>query len=333
MNILRPALILPALFLLMSCAPEKSALLIQDNPLKEVFLIQELTENRLKRELARAGYALDIVTAPLRAEDNSWTVNNLISDHGIAPDTMDLIIISPLLDYHIDDLITLMNETGRLLYLGQLSPRQQRERVRGISLMPDLGDRAFLSYINNQNFTKAMIYDPALFNGFDDLRDRLPDLLPDDLLVPRDSLSSREILIQDFDRLGESGADHVILMLPPSAISLLADTIRTRPPESLPTLISTVLPVRGPVIGGFPYQYRHIIPQALQSGTTPSTAPADDAPDDAADDAAINSTDNDNINNNDNSNSNINNNDNSDDDPDSTDNITILLPFLLSRPN
>lgn len=331
MNILRPALIFPALFLLMSCAPEKSALLIQDNPLKEVFHIQELTESRLKRELARAGYALDIVTAPLRAEDSSWTVNNLISDHGIAPDTMDVIIISPLLDYHIDDLITLMNETGRILYLGQLSPRKQRERVRGISLIPDLGDSAFLSYINNQTFTKAMIYDPALFNGFDDLRDRLPDLLPDDLLVPRDSLSAREILIQDFNRLGESSADHVILMLPPSAISLLVDTIRSRPPEALLPLISTVLPVRGPVIGGFPYQYRHIIPQALQSGTPP----ADTAAADTADDAAINNTDTDtdNINNNDNINDDTNSDDDSNDDTGSTDNITILLPFLLPRPN
>ena len=104
-------LLLPVL--LMSCGRRIPVLLLQDAPTKELFRIQGLTNRALERELARLGYELSVETVPLPSEDSSWTIESLTNLN-----TMDLIIISPFLESHIEELLATMSEEGRILYLG-----------------------------------------------------------------------------------------------------------------------------------------------------------------------------------------------------------------------
>ena len=138
--------------------------------------------------------------------------------------------------------------------------------------VPDLRDVDFLSYLADDNFSKAMIYDPALFNGADETLAALQDIVPGEALISREMLNSQEALVNSFQNLAGSDVDHIILILSALDIGHIISSVAPPSPDTpLVNIVSTVLPITELVPGGFPFRYDLIISGALQELTAMAT--------------------------------------------------------------
>ncbi len=263
-------ILISACFLLNACAPENSVLLLQDVPLEEIFHIQNLKKPALQRQLARIGYSLKIETVSLEdiaddAQTDDSPPTDMLTSLGNSLKLADIIIISPLLENYIDDLLEMSKEESIILSLGQAPPdNEYSNRVWGIDLVPDLADALFLAYLTNDDSRKAAIYDPGYFIEFSETLIALSEAVADNLLFSMETFESDESILQTWNYLQESSADHLILILRANELNRFLSESGILLSEESPDLISTILPVFGPVIGGFPFQYNYIIPAAVE---------------------------------------------------------------------
>ena len=259
--------------LLSSCGRSTRVLLLQDAPMEELFRIQGLSNQKLKRQLSRTGHQLSVENVPLYSEGTEWTVDMLSK-----VDTMDVVIISPLMEPHLESLFGMMSEHGIVLYLGTSTPELPGgDRIRGTIPVPDTSDSSFLSYLADERVSKAAIYDPALINGSADVPDALQNNIQEEYLISTEMLLSRQDLLYSLQSLIASGNDHILLILSALDIGHIIPILQALQTELAQlSIISTVVPVAGPIIGGFPFHYDHIIRHALQELRTIDREPEED---------------------------------------------------------
>ena len=240
--------------LFISCTERDEVLLLQDTPTAELFRIQGLNNRQLIKKLASADYALYVEDLPI-SYDPAW-----MTDLAVPLNRFNIIIISPLLELYIDDILATMADDGRILYLGNSGLELQRKgegRIHGIQPIPNFNDPLFLRYLADAVFSKAVIYDPQVLGNNETLLQGIEHT------VSRETVDSPGELRVSFRNLLAIGVDHIMLILSPSDIGHILPGIEGDIVGSSTQIISTVIPITGAVVGGFPYQYDYLISQAL----------------------------------------------------------------------